>query len=225
MARPKSTVSINKDLIWSILIHVAILYCALLLAYVSYKVVSAYLYGRFFLSYDERVEIKGNFLWIVLLFVVVHIFYSTGYNKKKYSNFLDYSKIILSLAVISNIICISKSYHITIVLNLSLLYFTFLLLLWSYVKKVIENTLEGGLEISDKSISEYLAYFCKKPSAPFILVFIALLASCTFISLVSNSEKSVSGGSTVAYCALVIGVGIEVYQLFCHGSGEEKEQN
>jgi hypothetical protein len=69
-------------------------------------------------------------------------------------------------------------------------------------------------------IPKLKAYFQAKPSAPFILSFMGLLMVCAFL-LIFKLEKAAEHVANVAYFALVIGVGIEVYQLIKTGGQEE----
>jgi len=63
-------------------------------------------------------------------------------------------------------------------------------------------------------------YLQGKPSAPFIILFMVLLVICAFL-LVFKLEKLAEHLANIAYFALVIGVGIEVYQLIKAGGREE----
>ena len=55
-------------------------------------------------------------------------------------------------------------------------------------------------------------YFHKKPSAPYIMLFIILLLSCAILMMV-KLEPIAEQVANVAYFLLVVGVGIEFYQL------------
>lgn len=55
-------------------------------------------------------------------------------------------------------------------------------------------------------------YFEEKPSAPYIIGFIILLTLCAFL-LILHLEPVAEEIATIAYFLLVVGVGIEFYQL------------
>ena len=55
-------------------------------------------------------------------------------------------------------------------------------------------------------------YFREKPSAPYIMLFMILLLSCAFL-LIVKLEPIAEQVANIAYFLLVVGVGIEFYQL------------
>src|SRR3990172_5263875 len=61
-------------------------------------------------------------------------------------------------------------------------------------------------------LAERWPYFQEKPSAPYIISFIALLMSCAFL-LILKLEPVAEQVANVAYLLLVIGVGIEFVQM------------
>lgn len=65
-------------------------------------------------------------------------------------------------------------------------------------------------------------YFREKLSAPYILAFMALLITCAFL-LVFKLEPVAEQVANVAYFLLVVGVGIEVYQMV--KNKERRKQN
>jgi hypothetical protein len=61
-------------------------------------------------------------------------------------------------------------------------------------------------------LAERWPYFQEKPSAPYIISFMALLMSCAFL-LIFKLEPVAEQIANVAYFLLVIGVGIEFVQM------------
>ena len=65
-------------------------------------------------------------------------------------------------------------------------------------------------------------YFHKKPSAPYIMLFIILLLSCAILMMV-KLEPIAEQIANVAYFLLVVGIGIEFYQLIKEKKVKEDE--
>ena len=65
-------------------------------------------------------------------------------------------------------------------------------------------------------------YFREKPSAPYIMLFMILLLSCAFL-LIVKLEPIAEQVANVAYFLLVVGVGIEFYQLMKEKKSEKNE--
>lgn len=99
-----------------------------------------------------------------------------------------------------------------------------ILYLWdtgvTYVNRAL-NEMAFPPPIQERIISLKL-YLKEKPSAPFIILFMVLLMSCAFL-LIFKMDKVAEQVANVAYFSLVIGVGIEVYQLIKTGGQEEDE--
>lgn len=64
-------------------------------------------------------------------------------------------------------------------------------------------------------------YFHEKPSAPYIMLFMILLLSCAFL-LIIKLEPVAEQIANIAYFLLVIGVGIEFYQLMKEGKNKKE---
>ncbi len=65
-------------------------------------------------------------------------------------------------------------------------------------------------------------YFQEKPSAPYIMLFMILLLSCAFL-LIIKLEPVAEQVANIAYFLLVVGVGIEFYQLMKEKKSEKNE--
>ncbi len=63
-------------------------------------------------------------------------------------------------------------------------------------------------------------YFQEKPSAPYIMLFMILLLSCAFLLMV-KLEPIAEQIANIAYFLLVVGVGIEFYQLIKEGRAKK----
>ena len=97
-----------------------------------------------------------------------------------------------------------------------------LLYLWdtnvTYVNRAL-NEISFPPAVHERVIS-IKQYFGEKPSAFFIISFMVLLMICAFL-LIFKLEKVAEQMANIAYIALVVGVGIEVYQLIKAGGREE----
>ena len=65
-------------------------------------------------------------------------------------------------------------------------------------------------------------YFHEKPSAPYIMLFMILLLSCAILMMV-KLEPIAEQVANVAYFLLVVGIGIEFYQLIKEKKDKEDE--
>ncbi len=65
-------------------------------------------------------------------------------------------------------------------------------------------------------------YFREKPSAPYIMLFMILLLSCAFLLMI-KLEPVAEQVANIAYFLLVIGVGIEFYQLMREKKDKKEE--
>lgn len=230
----KNVYTTNRRLILIALIHFGLLFCALILAYNSYKEVGTHLRGKYFLSHTIKKDIKATFLPTSVVFAVLYLLCSVIRGRQKsYLTLREYFILFILLTLISNLIFFSKGPRVLIVLNLSFFYLAVFLFLFATFAKVLLNIIEAGPElflppILYKSLTNNLArarnYFQEKPSAPFILASIGLLATCA-LSLALSLKGVAEVGATVAYFALVIGLGIELYILITSGNGDEKERN
>lgn len=234
MKEIKEAYSRNSALIWGTFIHAGLILCALILAYNSYKEIGSHLYDKHFLPRDIRAEIKGTFPWSIIIFAALYTLSDTVWDKKgDYPSFRQYAVIFALQAIIINLIFLSKGLHILIVQNLALLYLTGFLFIWAGKKRFIAiDTTVGAEEMLPSTIDRPLQknmpmvreYFKEKPSAPFIIGFMALLMICAFL-LIFKAEKAAEQIANIAYFSLVIGVGIEVYQMIKHGNVDNEEED
>ena len=65
-------------------------------------------------------------------------------------------------------------------------------------------------------------YFQEKPSAPYIMLFMIMLLFCAFL-LIIKLEPVAEQVANIAYFLLVVGVGIEFYQLMKEKESEKNE--
>lgn len=221
----------NKRLIWVALVHAALLCCALILTYDSYKEIVSHLYDKYYLPKDQREEIKNAFPYAIIIFLVLYLFYSIWHNKEKgFLSAAEYGRLFILQAVITNLMFFSKGHHVLIVLNSSFLYLSIFLFvsvkISGTITGIIPDTIDKRLiHTSSSNLTSLIlwsyTYIRERPSAPFILTFAATLPVATFI-LMTESTKKADPIATVAFFALFIGVGIETHRLFTCGSGNEK---
>lgn len=227
----------NSTLIWGTLIHAGLICIALLAAYNSYKEIGSHLISKYFLPHVLKGEIKDAFPWMILIFMVLYSLCSIWRDKEKglLLTIQQYRTIFIFQAVISNLIFFSKGHHVLIVLNFSLFCLAIFLLALVGVKKQMELVLAGQVEISafvppilykplERNIALITGYFKEKPANPFIIIFMGLLVLWTFL-LILKLEKTAEELANIAYFALLIGIGIEIYQQVRYGSEDEKERD
>ena len=246
MNRLRDTYLKNKDLLWGALVHGGILWGALSLAYNSYK---EYMREYDPLSMAIRDSIKAMFPLAILIFVILYILYGIGRKGDGYPSFKQYVIIFFLQFIIINPLVFHKGSHIIIPSNLSLLYFAILLFVWGGFKRfifietsklarelippIIYHQFERNLpqlrgyfyEVFERNKPRIKAYFKEKPSAPFIIAFMSMLIFCAFL-LIIKQEEMAEDLANIAYFSIVIGVGIEVYQLLRYGEKDKgKEDN
>lgn len=230
----KEACSRNSTLIWGTFIHTGLILCALILAYNSYKGIGSHLYDKHFLPHDIRTEIKGTFPWSIIIFAALFILSSIGRDKKGgYPSFRQYVVIFVLQAITINLIFLSKKLHILIVQDLALLYLAGFLFIWSGIKRFIVIGTAGWAEEIlqpiiyrplQRNMPRVREYFKEKPSAAFIIGFMALLMICAFL-LIFKVEKAAEQIANIAYFSLVIGVGIEAYQMIKHGNVDNEKED
>lgn len=214
----------KKELAYTIFIHVGLLLASLVLSYNSYK---EYVKrdGDIF-PLGLKAAIKATFPWSIIIFVVLYLANVIARHKKDgYPSIWQYIIIFALQAIIINLVFASKDTVVLIVQNLAILYFAIFLLIWNGMRRVIvidteilsEELLPPIIHKSlQKNMPRIRAYFKEKPSAPFIIGFMALLMLCAFL-LIFGAAPAAEELANIAYSFLVIGVGIEVYQLIKHG--------
>ncbi|MBI4654814.1 MAG: hypothetical protein HY752_07470 [Nitrospirae bacterium] len=150
--------------------------------------------------------------------------------------FLNISQYVFMLTlygVLINVFFFSKGRDILIPLNLSVLYSVILLTILLGLSRLFyfEN-LASNLQPLTSRIQDWLppiiyrflmnnlpkvqSYVKEKPSAPFIIAFMALLIICALL-LIFKVEKAAEQLANIAYFSLVVGVGIELYQMIKYG--------
>lgn len=222
---------ISRQLIIGIVIHAVILLTALGLGYNSYR---EYMRDIEPLTRGVRDSIKATFPWAVLIFLGLYFIFK---RKNKTSGIFlswQYAPILFLYALLMNIFFLSKGKDILLPLNFSVLYSTLIIVSVLGLKRRIHIS---GIEYTSiaqdylppivcRFITRYLpktqTYVKEKPSALFIVGFIALLIICAFL-LIFQHEKSAERVANIAYFLLVIGVGIEIYRVIKHGGKGEEE--
>ena len=214
--------SFAKKVPWGIIIHAVIIWVALALGYNSYKEVMREIDP---LTRAARESIKATFPWAVLAFSGLYFILST--RRKTGEILLSFSRyvyVILICAFLFNLFYVAKGKDILIPLNLSITYLAILLLLCRQLSKIKMNAQDWLPPIIYKYIidSQLKSQSCNKKmsSAPFIIAFMCLLAICAIL-LILGAEKTAEQLANVAYFLLVLGVGIEMYQLV---KGEERDE-
>lgn len=223
-----------KPFILGIVIHAGLLWVALVLGYNSYKEFEP-------LPKIVKASIKATFPWAILIFSGIYFAVSFMKNIKSiFLNVWQYVYVIISYAILLNLFFFSKGKNVFIPLNLSVLYFLILLTILLGLSRIFyfEN-LTSNLQPLTSKVQDYLppivhrflitnkaqAYVREKPSAPFIIAFMVLLIICAFL-LILKAEEAAEQLANIAYFSLVIGVGIEVYQLMkgkTEGNDEGKD--
>ncbi len=215
---------IYKKRFFGIIIHTGLLWAALALGYNSYKE-----FMRAFepLARAVRDSITATFPWAILIFSSLYFIFSI--RRKIGGIFLttwQYLYIIIFYAILLNLIFFSKGRDVLIPINLTIVYFVILLLPGIVLTRYVNN-IENLIKAQDwlppiiyrfltSKLPRAQAYIKEKPSAPFIIAFMALLVICAFL-LIFKSEKMAEQVANIAYFSLVIGVGIEIYHMIKHG--------
>ena len=214
---------VNK-LFWTkvsqgIIIHAVIVWTALALGYNSYKEVMREIDP---LTRAVRDSIQGTFPWAIVGFSGLYLISSI--RKKNSGVFLNFSRYVyvtIFYAALLNLFCFAKGNDILIPLNLSILYLSvlyivILLLSNRHLRKVKIYAQDWLPPVLYKHISNSPSKSDGHPkstaSAPFILVFMAAMIIAAIL-LILDAEKAAEHLANVAYFSVVIGVGIEIYEL------------
>jgi len=223
-----------RRLLVTIIFHVGLLWAALALGYNSYKEIMREIDP---LTRAVRDSIKATFPWAIMIFLISYFFISIKKAEKIPLEIRQYGYIIAIYGILLNFLFFAKGKDILIPINLSILYIIILLVIfWNlrkllYVKELnflyFSNLQEWIPPIIYRFLIKYWpkakAYIREKPSAPFITGFMALLMICALF-LIFKSEKAAEELANIAYFSMVIGVGIELYQMIRHkNKNEEKE--
>lgn len=223
----------NKRLILGAFIHAGLMWVSLAFAYNSYK---EYVRGPGNINIfpgELKIAIKSIFPWGILIFLALYVLYGIGRDKKDdYPTLRLYVVIIVLYTLFVNLIFFSKGASVLIVLNLSSIYFALLLLIWCVIKisvwteaiipPVIHKALQRSMPSATFPINNVMEYLKEKPSAPFIIGFMSLLIICAFLSVLQYGGIA-KDLANIAYFLLVIGVGIEAYQLIKGKKMDKKE--
>lgn len=227
---------IHKNLFWGVIIHAVILWIALALGYNSYK---EYMREIAPLEKAIRHSIKATFPWAILIFSGIYLGFSI--KKKTRTVFLNIWQYIFAIAlyaVMLNLLILSKGKDVLIPFNLSISYFGIILLISFFISRLITIKLQpltsNLLQAQDwlppivyrfliSNLPRTQSYIKDKPSVPFIIAFMFLLIVCAFL-LIFKAEKVAEKVANIAYFSLVVGVGIEVYQMIKHKNvNDDKE--
>lgn len=231
-------------LFWGIVVHAGILWAALALGYNSYKELMREIEP---LTRDMKDSIKATFPWAILLFSGLYFIFfrlknpfktnktnETNETNKTFTpqhvflNIRQYGYVITFYAILLNLFFFSEGRDILIPINLSVFYSVILLFVCFGVSKLIDiNYVKYSPKAQEwlppiiyrfllNNLPKVQAYIKERPSSPFIIGFMALLIICAFL-LIFKAEKAAEQLANIAYFALVIGVGIEVYRLIRYG--------
>jgi hypothetical protein len=195
-----------------------------------------------------RDSIKATFPWAILIFSGLY-FIRKGWRRgvegrEKIDIFLtpgQYAYVITFYAILLNLFSFSKGKNVFIPLNLSVLYFVIILLCLFglsrlfYFKNLTSNPQPLTSKIQDwlppivyrflmSNLPRVHSYIKEKPSAPFIIAFMFLLIICAFL-LIFKAEKAAEQLANIAYFSLVVGVGIELYQMIKHKNINEEKKD
>ena len=217
----------NKKWIYGLFIHIVILWISLALSYNSYTEFMKMIEP---LERAIRYSIKATFPWTILSFSVIYLFFAI---RKKvgnvYLNFREYVSVIILYSTILNLLIFTKGKDVLIPLNISVLYFVVFLSIFLRVSQcsVISN-IKDSFKAEDwlppiiyKLFTGHFprikAYVKGRPSSPFIIAFMVVLIICA-LCLVSKREQRAEELGSIGYFLLVIGVGIELYQMIRYKS-------
>lgn len=215
---------IFKDKLFSgAIIHAAITWGMLSLAYNSYKEFRRGLGVIYLVTTEQKVVIKSTFTWGVLVFVVLYILLGIVRGKKDgYPGVKQYAIIIALYALILNLLFITRGFGELIVLNLSWVYMAVILFAWGGMKR---SSIAGWFNsiivpFVYRAFKGYIPvlkqYSRDKPAGPFIVGFMALLTLCAFL-FISNHEKAAEGLANIAYLFLGVAVAVEAYLMIRYG--------
>ena len=138
----------NRALVWSVLVHTALITLALILAYNTYKEIGTHLFGKYFLPHSIRGDIKDTFPWAVSGFIILYIVCSIRRGAKNGNlTFREYGIIFILQAVITSLIFFSNGHHAVIILNFSLFYLAVFLLTWNYKRHFITATIQHSVNV------------------------------------------------------------------------------
>jgi len=202
-----------------------------------------------------KASIKATFPWAILIFSGIYFIAKCWRRevkaREKIEIFLtrwQYVFVITFYAILLNLIFFSKGKNVFIPLNLSVLYFVILLTILLglsrlfFVGNLASNLqpLTSNLQPLASRIQDWLppivykflmsnlprvrSYIKEKPSAPFIIAFMFLLIICAFL-LIFKAEKAAEQLANIAYFSLVVGVGIEFYQMIKHKNINEEKKD
>lgn len=226
-------------LFWGIVVHAGILWAVLALGYNSYKELMREIEP---LSGEVKDSIKAVFPWATLLFSGLYIIFLRLKNPFKtnktssktfnlqhvFLNIRQYISIFILYGVFMNVFFFSEGRDILIPINLSVFYSVILLFVCFGVSKLIDiNYVKYSPKAQEwlppiiyrfllNNLPKAQAYIKERPSAPFIIAFMVLLIICAFL-LIFKAEKAAEQLANIAYFSLVVGVGIELYQMIKYG--------
>ena len=216
--------NIFKDkLFLGAIIHAAITWGMLSLAYNSYKEFRRGLGVIYLVTAEQKIAIKSTFLWGVLVFVTLYVLFGIVRGKKEgYPGVKQYAIIIAIYVLSLNLLFITRGAGVLIVLNISWVYLAAVLFAWSGIKR---SSIAGWFNaiivpFVYRAFNGYIPvlkqYLRDKPADPFIVGFMALLALCAVL-FIFNYEKAAEGLANIAYLFLGVAVAVEAYLMIRRG--------
>lgn len=232
MQRIKDIFFSNKQILWGAIIHSCLLLGALVFAYNSHK---EYMRHHVFpIPMELRLLIKATFPWAIMIFIILFVLYGIWRREREnYPTLRQYIVIFGLQAIIVNLVFFFKGPHILIVQNLALFYFAVLLAIWGVIGRLIIIDKTGWVQELlppivyrplQRNIPWIREYVRKKPVALFVAGFMALLMICAFL-LIFKEKKIAEQIADIAYVLLIIGIGIEIYQLIKYGNTDEQKED
>lgn len=209
------------------LAHSVFFLIALILAYNTYK---EYLRGwdaEYLIRPEFKALMKASFPWAVLIFFAVYLLHNLLIRGKKNEGSNGWSgRMVLFYAFIANLAFISSGEHVLAIQNISILYFSFFLIVWSRARNIsIDLSPIGSIrfklpDIDFKKIFMIVAFsgvLVKKVdlSSFFIKAFGFLMFMCAAL-LCFGAEKLAERLGNLAYFSIAAGIAIETYHAYRH---------
>ena len=209
--------------IWGIILHATLMGLALIVAYNTYKEAGSLMYGKYFLSHALKTEIKDTFPWAILICTLLYIL--IGRNKGKGAlAFREYRTLFILQIAIFSAISISKGPHVVIVLGLSLVFFAIFLSAGFGAIRTINLGKEEFTELVSSCLHKLVQnalQIKERPSTLFVIVFIGLTVQSSFLLAFKKNSAS-EHMANIAFCSLLIGVGIEIYDTVKGGTKDRE---
>lgn len=215
------------------LAHSVFFIIALILAYNTYKEYLRGWDGEYLIRPEFKALMKASFPWAVLIFFAVYLLHNLIIRGKKSESSNGWSgRMVLFYAFIANFAFISSGQHVLAIQNISILYFSFFLIVWSRARNIsidlspIDSMKGELLDMDFKKTFKLLAVWFRKLvnedrlSSFLIKSFGVLMFVCAAL-LCFGADKLAERLGNLAYFSIAAGIAIETYHAYRH-EGDEK---